>query len=86
MDNVPSFLNSLSLLVYKMPSVLVALVALLLLAIVRAESNVTIDDMDPRVMYQPPEAWSFQGNVRYSPFCMTANTHFYHSRSTRKIA
>ena len=67
-----------------MPSALVALVALLFTAIVRAETNVTIDDMDPRVVYQPQSVWSFQGNVSYSQFLQDANTHLYYSRPTRK--
>lgn len=46
--------------------ILIALVALLLMASVRAETNVTIDDTDPNIVYQPPGVWSFQGNVRPS--------------------
>lgn len=46
-----------------------ALVALLLIASARAETNVTIDDTDPRIVYRP--SWSFQGNVRPSPFSST---------------
>ena len=47
---------------------------LLLLASVKAELNITIDDLDPRIVYQPTDAWSFQGNVRPSPFSRTAHT------------
>ena len=59
--------------------VLSALVALLLLASVRAEMNVTIDDMDPRVLYQPAGGWSFLGNVRPSSSSQTTDTgtHIY---------
>lgn len=46
--------------------VISALVALLLIASVRAETNVTIDDTDPRIVYKP--SWSFQADVRLSPF------------------
>ena len=46
--------------------ILTALVALLLMASVQAETNVTIDDTDPQIVYQPPGVWSFQGNVRPS--------------------
>lgn len=42
-----------------------ALVALLLIASGRADTNITIDDTDPRILYQPK--WSFQGNVRPWP-------------------
>lgn len=49
--------------------VLSALVALLLIASVRAETNVTIDDTDPRIYYRP--SWSFQGDVRSSPLSGT---------------
>lgn len=48
--------------------ILTALVALLLMASVRAETNVTIDDTDPQIVYQPPGVWSFQSNVRLSSF------------------
>jgi len=48
--------------------ILSALVALLLMASVRAEANVTIDDTDPQIVYQPPDVWNFQGNVRPSSF------------------
>ena len=41
---------------------LFALVALLLVASVRAVTNVTIDDTDPRIAYRP--SWSFQADVR----------------------
>ena len=46
--------------------ILIALVALLLMASVRGETNVTIDDTDPQIVYYPPDVWSFQGNVRLS--------------------
>jgi hypothetical protein len=45
---------------------LFALVALLLIAFVRAETNVTVDDTDPRIDYRP--SWSFQADVRPSQF------------------
>ncbi len=46
---------------------LTALVALLLMASVRAaETNFTIDDTDPQIVYQPAAVWSFLGNVRPS--------------------
>ena len=63
---------------------LAALVALLLIASGRAETNVTIDDTDSRIIYQP--SWSFQGGVR--PFHRsprTTKTHFYARRPQRKI-
>ena len=43
-----------------------ALVALLLIASARAETNVTVDDTDPRIVYRPN--WSFQADVRPSQF------------------
>ena len=49
--------------------ILSALVALLLIASVRAETNVTIDDTDSRIVYRP--SWSFQADVRLSPFSGT---------------
>ena len=62
-----------------------ALVALLLIASVQAETNVTIDDMDPRIVYQPQLEWSFQGNVRPSQFFKTVNPHLDGRRPTRQI-
>ena len=49
--------------------ILSALVALLLIASVRAETNVTIDDTDSRIVYRPN--WSFQADVRLSSFSET---------------
>ena len=40
-----------------------ALVALVLIASVWAETNVTIDDTDPRIVYQPADLWVFVANV-----------------------
>jgi len=61
-----------------------ALVAPLLMASVQAETNVIIDDTDPRIVYQPPGVWLFEGNVRPPPFLMTANTDFYSRQPSRK--
>ena len=60
-----------------------ALVALLLIAAVQAETDVMIDDMDPRIVYQPPGVWSIQSNVRPSRLSRTANTHFSCRRRPR---
>jgi len=62
-----------------------ALVTLFLIATVGAETNVTIDDMDPRVVYEPEIVWSFLGNVCPSPFSGIGTTHPSSSRSTRKV-
>ncbi len=61
--------------------------ALLLLASVQAEMNITIDDTDPRILYQPTDVWSFQGNVRPSPVSWTRRTsaHLFGRPLTRKI-
>ena len=61
------------------------LVALLLTASAQAERNVTIDDMDPRVVYQPPVEWSSQGNVRPLQFSKTVDPHFDCRRPPRRI-
>lgn len=62
--NLPSLSSSMFPL-----KILSALVALLLIASVRAETNVTIDDTDSRIVYRP--SWSFQADVRLSPFSGT---------------
>lgn len=64
--------------------ILSVLVALLLMASVRAETNVTIDDTDPSIVYHPSGVWLFQGNVRPSPFSSTAGTHFYYRHPSPK--
>lgn len=66
----------------KFPS---ALVALFLVASMRPETNVTIDDTESRIVYHPPIVWSYQGNVRSLQFSRTPNTHFYGRRPAHKI-
>jgi hypothetical protein len=79
--------NLLSLLASRFSSVFslkihFALVAFLLVGSGRAEVNVTIDDTDPRIVYQPPGVWDFQGNVRPCPLHSprSANAHRYRRR------
>ena len=64
-----------------------ALVALLLLVSVRAEMNVTIDDKDPRISYQPAGVWTFLDDVRPSSSSRTADTgtHLYGRMMPRRI-
>ena len=63
--------------------ILTALVALLLMASVQAETNVTIDDTDPQIVYQPPGVWSFQGNVRPS-FVQDRRHSLYYRRPSHR--
>jgi len=62
----------------------ILLVVLLLMAPARAETNITIDDTDPRIVYGPPGVWLFAGNVRPLAFSRTADIHIYYSQPSHK--